>query len=339
MSHSDVQSSALRLPEGWSQSERVEDVVDADGLKLHRVGLCARSSSDQALGSAADCDAPPTARGTFEVLERIVVLEAARGSQTSFPVRNVAGELQGSIAQGRAFPSSTQPERWIFARSNGVALHHGWARACASAEQELVERDRVLRAWLGETTPLAIDFDRDATPLVKTRSYDWSACAFPPRPDTSFGHGIDVVGVFGFPRGEEAPIVFGYGARTRRSESLAAAVREALQLLAFLWGEPVTRSLPDSLPTPMTHLETFQYPGRRAVLRRWLENGHAEHRGRDIVPQAGGAVRFIDLTPAWLSTTPYRVAKAVCDDALPLTFGASPFFEDLPAELRLHPIP
>jgi hypothetical protein len=33
-----------------------------------------------------------------------------------------------------------------------------------------------------------------------------------------------------------------------------------------------------------------------------------------------------------------RVAKAVCDDAMPLAFGDTPFTAHLPSKLRVHPI-
>ncbi len=336
---SGVLNSEFPLPEGWSPQARVQDVVDADGLRLHRVGLCARSGSDQALGSAADSEASPVARSTFELLERIAVLEAARSSQATFPIRDMLGRPSGEIERARAFPVSDDPERWAYARSNGVALHKDWALACITAFQELIERDRIQRAWRGETVPLAIPLDLDTLPLSKTHSYEWSTYRFPPPLEVCFGEGVDVVGIFGFPRHREAPLLFGFGARPSRAESLVAAAREALQLLAFLWGEPIPAQPPEPLPVPMTHLETFQYPGRHAGLRQWRELGHARYRGPEIVRAAGGAVRFIDITPPWLAHAGYCVAKAQCDAALALTFGLSPVFRHLPQELRIHPIP
>ncbi len=306
--------SAFPLPDGWSPGDHVEDVVEADGLVLHRAGISARSTAGEALGSAADWRTSPVTRATFELLERIAILEA-----------------RDSV------PPSNDPQRWAYSRSNGVALHVDWASACRGAERELAERDRVLRAWLGEIDPTRVPFDIGATPLARTSSYEWLAFAFPADAWT-FAPDVHVAGLFGFPRVDGAPLVAGYGARESPSEALEAALSESLQALAFLWGEPIPDRLPDPGPTPMAHLETFQYPGMHAVLREWLGGAHRRFgRERASERRARGAVRFIDLTPRWLAGR-MHVARAVCDSAIPLAFGESPAFSHLPREMRLHPI-
>ena len=175
-------------------------------------------------------------------------------------------------------------------------------------------------------------------PLGKTRSYEWLAYSFPAGPEDVFGCGTEVVGLFGFPAAEKAPLVFGYGARPSIDEALGAAVREALQQLAFLWGEPLPDRLPDPAPTPMAHLERFQLPAMHPILRRWLAGEHVGHRRGATSHLAAAQRRWVDLTPSWL-TGGLRVAKALSASAIPLTFGDAPVFGHLPAELRIHPIP
>jgi hypothetical protein len=329
--------SASPLPERWSAPERVEDVIDADGLRLHRVGLASRSDHGEAVGSAADREASPVERAMFELIERIAVIEASKGSP-ALRALEATGEPIAVVSREHVFPTSPRPEVWTYARSSGVALHADWRRACERAEQELVERDRVLRAWLGDIVPRTLALDVASLPLGKTRSYEWRACSFPALPEDVFGRGTEVVGLFGFPTAEHAPLVFGYGARPSIDEALAAAVREALQQLAFLWGEPLPDRLPDPAPTPMAHLERFQVPVMHSILRGWLAGDHAGHRRGAGSHLPAAHPRWVDLTPAWL-TSGLRVAKALSTSAIPLTFGDAPAFAHLPAELRIHPIP
>jgi hypothetical protein len=326
------------LPEGWSLAERVDDVVHADGLTIRRVGLCATSEQGQAVGSAAEIDGDPSARATFELLERIALAEACRQPEAVFRIKSSAGSLLGTARMQNVFRPSDQPDRWTFARSNGVSLHVSWSDACLAAARELVERDRVMRAWLGETVPVRINGDLGSWIPSGTRSYDWRAYLFPAPETLAMGRELEVVGVFGFPQSEGRPLVFGYAARPNRAEAATAAQREALQLLAFLWDEPLPSRPPDPLPAPMTHLETYQLPERHPLLRQWLDEGHALHHTAGAGRDADCTVRFAELTPPWLHGQ-LHVAKAMCDAALPLTLGLSPFLAHLPPELRIHPIP
>lgn len=326
------------LPDGWSDPERVEDTIDADGLVLHRAGLASSSGKDQAVGSAADWESSPMPRARYELLERIALLEASRSEGATFAIRSTWGERTGQLTRDEVFPPSDAPARWSYVRSSGVALHADWRSACESAVQELVERDRVLRAWLGETIPRALAVDLASSPLARTRSYTWSAHAFPPAPGVAQPE-LQVVGLFGFPRTKGVPLAFGYGARPTLHDALAAATREAAQLLAFVWGEPIPERLPEPEPTPLAHLERFQFPEMHRVLRRWLDGDHARHvRAVPGARAASTPVRFVDLTPAWLGGG-LKVVRAIGGSAIPMTFGSSPIFAHLPPELRIHPIP
>jgi hypothetical protein len=329
--------STFPLPEGWSAPERVEDAVDADGARLFRVGLASSSVYGEAVGSAADWISSPAERSAYELLERIALLEAAAAPESLWTTRAAGGDSIGVVRGSEVFPASPEPTRWTHARSSGVALHVDWKNACIRAEQELIERDRLQRSWLGEIVPRVVPLDPLPLPLSSTRSYDWRAYSFPANYDD--GTGIDVVGIFGFPTTPNAPLVFGYGARHSPERALEAAVSEAAQLLAFLWGEPIPDALPEPGPTPMAHLERFQFPPMHERLRRWLGGGHRAYRGGLPTPAPmAHATRFVDLTPSW-SKGRFAVARAIGGAALPLTFGRAPVFGHLPDDLCMHPIP
>lgn len=330
-------TSAPLLPEPWTVSERVDDVVEVDGLTIRRAGLCASSEHAQAVGSAASIDEDPAPRATFELLERIAVDEASRAHATIFRLRSRTGEDIGGARAREVFPPSDH-ECWAFARSNGVSLHTEWTLACDGAARELIERDRILRAWLGETLPVRIPGGFASRVVSGTPSYDWRTYLFPAPTGGAFGRDLDVVGVFGFPRAPTAPLVFGFGARPDRDEATRAAVRESLQLLAFLWGEPIPERVPKPAPTTMAHLETYQVRDRHPILLRWLERGHHAHHRPRPAADADSMFRFADLTPPALAGH-VHVAKALCAAAIPLTLGLSPLLAHLPPELRVHPIP
>jgi hypothetical protein len=331
-------TSPLPLPEGWSISERVDDVVQVEGLTIRRVGLCATSEHGQAVGSAAGVGEDPTERATFELLERIALAEAVRSSDRAIPLRSTSGEELGRALLPEVFPPSDAPDQWAFARSSGVSLHTDWRSACDGATRELIERDRVLRAWMGQTLAVRIPNGVALPMFSATPSYDWRTYLFPVGDAPVIRPDVEVVGVFGFPKAQKMPVVFGYGARSDRSEAVLCAQREALQLLAFLWGEPIPDVAPDPVPVPMTHLETYQVRDRHETLLRWLEEGHAAHHRPLTAAGADDSVRYADLTPSWL-TGRCRVARALCPAAISLAFGRSPLFAHLPSHLQIHPIP
>jgi len=330
-----------RLPEGWSDPEVREDSIVADGLTLRRAALSATGPAGETVtSSAVDVAASPSSRAYFELLERVSTLLAIAQPPARYPLLTMEEVQVGERSAAEVFPVSEDPARWRFARSNGIALHEGWQAASERALWELAERDRVLRSWQGEILPQAHPIGSLPGPLLATASYEWAAYTFRQSTKTSFSREVEVVGVFGFPNSDELPMVSGYAGRPTAEEALDAAVREAMQVLGFLWGEPPTPTDPDLQPTPLHHLEHFQWPAHRTELRRWLAGEHAAYERPDEPgsgPEPSNDVRFVDLTPAWLDS-PLRVVKAVCDAAMPLAFGASPFFAHLPPALRVHPI-
>jgi hypothetical protein len=329
------------LPETWSSPAVIQDVFTADGVVVRRAGLSSTSSTgEEIVGSAADAadaESSPGARAYFELLERVSTVDWLGQPRAECDLLTLAGESAGSVPWKDIVPESPEPARWRYSRSNGIALHTDWERASSRAFWELCERDRILRAWYGETVPERIAFDVETTPLAPARSYEWMACSFPEPESTRFSHGVHVHALFGIPKGKDTPLVFGFGARPSFHEALLAATREATQLLAFLWGEPLSATDPPLAPTPTFHLETLQRHDRHDTLRRWVEEGHARYRREPGMREPHDRrVFFVDLTPSWLKGL--RVSKASCAEALPLAFGDGPLGAHLPPELRIHPI-
>jgi ribosomal protein S12 methylthiotransferase accessory factor YcaO len=292
------------------------------------------------LGAAVEPTESPARRAYLELLERAATMEALSSKRDAWELRTRAGEAIEMRAASEIFPESGEPQRWRYARSNGVALHRDWSAACLRAFWELAERDRLLRSWYGEIAPVRVTRALEGSPLAATTSYEWTAHAFPEERDT-FSRGVEVAMVVGFPIVQGAPLVLGSGARPDREGAVAAATREALQGLAFLWGEalPKSESPPSIGPSPMHHLERFQWPAHHAMIRAWLEGAHvrlAASRERAEEPRPK-EVAFVDLTPQWLAGG-MRVVKACCAAAVPLTFGDAPNAAHLPFELRAHPI-
>jgi hypothetical protein len=336
----DFKSLALRypLPEGWSGIAVVEDTFLADRVKLRRAGLSSISpAGEEILGSAADAVGSPTARAYFELVERASTVDWLRHDHAPCVLLALDETVAKEAPWEEVFPESPEPARWRYSRSNGIAVHADWQSASSRAFWELCERDRVLRAWYGETVPVRAPFDVGSTPLAATRSYEWLAYSFPESRRIRFSRGVHVHGVFGMPKNDESPFVFGFGARPSPEEALFTATREATQLLAFLWGEPLPEADPPLTPTPAYHLDMFQRRERHDSIRQWLSGGHARHRRDSFSPrEVDGRVHFVDLTPPWARGL--RVSKAVCAEALPLAFGEYPGALHLPAAIRTHPI-
>lgn len=326
------------LPEAWSKPAVVEDHVDVGGLRLFRAGLSSLGPrGEEIAGAAVHVDGPPLHRGYFELLERIGTREASH-RRDPFVRLGEDGRDAGVVASSEVFRESPSPT-YRYSTSNGIALHDDWSSARARAHWELAERDRVLRAWYGESRPHPLPLG-ERLPIRNLEEYEWAAYSFPESTTTDLSKGVHVVGLFGFPLRDERSLVSGYCARPDRDEALTGAIAEALQQLAFLWDEPVRESIPSLAPTPMFHLERWQHRRHHDALRSWLDGGHLRYGRAERTPsraETTPSLFFIDLTPTWMPGG-LRVAKALSGDALPLIFGESPFARHLPTALRHHPI-
>jgi len=324
------------LPERWSPVEAVEDAIVVGGVELRRAGFASRDDrGHEVTGSAVEIDGEPARRAYYELLERVVVMDATRERRPSYALRSREGRPLGWHRGDLVFPESAAADQYRFSKSNGVALHATWQDAASRAAGELAERDRILRAWAGELRPARLELDPAREGITVPSTHAWIAFAVAETDSRRFGAAFEVVGVAGFPSDGEAPVALGFAARHGRSEALRAAFTEATQLLGFLWGEPVPPEVPSFAPTPVFHLEAFQAPPARELLRAWVEEGHGRFAARPAAEAPD--VAFVDLTPAWLGGSAH-VAKAVAPGAVELVFGAAPYLAHLPSELRIHPI-
>ncbi|HMJ16621.1 MAG TPA: YcaO-like family protein, partial [Polyangiaceae bacterium] len=156
------------------------ETSNVNGLRIHLVGLCSESrEGGEATGSAAALTGADVGRAYFELLERTGLLDALRAPKRGYALRNDEGLTCGWVSHENLFPSSPEPELWRYAKSNGVALGPSFVNACERAEWELIERERILRSWYGETRPVSLDGE-DLGPCELREVYDFRAYRFLP---------------------------------------------------------------------------------------------------------------------------------------------------------------
>ncbi|HEY6559486.1 MAG TPA: YcaO-like family protein [Polyangiaceae bacterium] len=330
----------LPLSARWRVPEMFCDASSVSGLRIHLVGLCCESREGEcATGSAASVAGPDVVRAYFELVERAAVLDAT-SRQGRHDVCGRDGAWRARVAAAELFPESPEPERWRYARSNGVALGRDASDACARAEWELVERDRVLRSWQGESTPLASGVTPDALSASLFDVYEFQSHLFPPAHAEVGSPHVVVAGVFGFPKQASAPLIFGFAGRATAADALDAASRECVQRLGFLWGETIPVTDPPFAPTAEFHQEYFLWPRQHDKLRSWLAHGRPRQAARpfEVAQRACGERCFADLTPALLRGK-LAVMKALPLGELPLVFGESERATSGVPRSDFHPIP
>jgi hypothetical protein len=326
------------LARRWGEPTVFSDTVSVCGIGIHLAGLCVSSDDGGSVtGSAGDLFESPVERAYFELLERTSVVALSTSDGSDVPIRTADGERLEAIGHDVVAPKSGEPDRWRYARSNGVAAGLSWRGACARAEWELVERDCILRSWYGENSPVRTALPAKAVPQALDEVYSIEAYLF----GSAVQSRVEVAGVFGFPKRGDAPMLYGFGARPAREPALLAAANECIQRLGFLWGEAIPSREPHLSPTAEFHQDFFMWPPAHDRIRRWLAGEH-----RLLVPDFAESTpaqraerRFVDLTPLELRSK-FFVAKALPDGEVPLVFGdgGPGALARLPAPLRIHPI-
>jgi hypothetical protein len=304
------------LPDGVAVDGVFVERVRIGQLDLFMVGLTAALGAGvQALGSAAGPSDFPVDRAFFELLERISVL-LVLPSGRELVLRDEHGARLGSCGVHEVFPADSEPERVRASLSNGVALHRTWEQACEAARAELVERDRVLRSFRGAGTPRPVAAYDTSLGAGLAPDYELQTVAFDTE-DRELEYRVR--GVFLFPRMPAIPLAYGFAAARSEAAALTGAAREALQRLAFLFGEQLPHDPPEPSPTPDYHQEFYLVPAHHARLHDWLAGRRGTSAGGPTFN--GPAVRFADLTPPSL-TGRVAVARALSAEAAPLLFGA-----------------
>jgi hypothetical protein len=319
----------------WGELDILVERVSVREVTIHVAGIAARGpDGDIFTGSAASLETSPIDRAYFELLERGSVVAMGRDLQRNWLLKDLDGTVRGRSDLDSLAPSSPDPSRWRYARSNGVAVAASWQKACTRALWELVERDRVLRSWYGELAPRRIDLPTNTMPVGLAHFYEFEAYEF----DAHSEPFVHVAAVFGFPKQSSAPMLYAFAGRDTLDAALAAAASECLQRLGFLWGEEIPSVAPAFSPSPEYHQEFFLQRAEHSRLRRWLAGDH-ERVGPNLGPTGSAYGRlFADITPVHLSPALF-VAKAMPDSELPLVFGLGhPSLPALPERLRVHPI-
>jgi hypothetical protein len=313
---------AFPIGKAWGEPASFMETASIEGTEVHLVGFSVEDEAgNAATGSAGDLEGPPIDRAYFELVERTSIIAMSEHGSDRWKACDDCRRERGQVGADVMLPVSTDPIRWRFARSNGVAVGLSWADACQRAHCELIERDRVLRSWYGEITPTRIELPEDLVPDPLFALYSFEAYAFEEIPASA----TKVSGLFGFPREEGSPLLYGFGARDSQTEALDAAAAECVQRLGFLWGEEIPREPPSFSPTPDFHQEFYLCPSNHALLRRWLDGGHASAAPARKSPsdlQLQDRL-FVDITPKQLVPR-LVVAKAIPKGELPLLFGEPP---------------
>jgi hypothetical protein len=319
------------MPPGWSLQERFMQEASVGTLTLFMVGLIATSSDGQnAMGASSQAEGYPVERAYYECLERISIFEA-RKSERMLELRDADGARLGQRPSSRVFPADLSPHVRL-ALSNGVALHATWGEACASALHELIERDRILRSFAGEMPPLRLHVPDGQ--LARATAEQYEAAAYEigqrkpsPRHRTAMW--------FLMPRQSEFPVTYGFGTDLSLDGALYRAEREAMQRLAFLWGEEIPSAPPAAAATPDYHQEFYLHPANHSHLTEWLAGQYQPRhaRQRNLPLFDGEGVKFVDLTPESLRGK-LAVAKAVSPSARKLRFGLPAF----PRDALPHPV-
>jgi ribosomal protein S12 methylthiotransferase accessory factor YcaO len=267
-------------------------------------------------------------------------MSAVGSRDVTFDLRDRAGRFGGLAPRCAVFPESREPEKWRPSRSNGVALHTSWSGACARAAGELVERDRVLRSWYGDSAPARRVLPDALIPHGLRALAEWAAYELT-APARAVEQAWTVVVVVGVPLAETTPIAYGFAAKRDAPQAVEAAAAEAVQRFGFLYGEEIPARTPEPSPTPDFHQEFFLHPPAHTLLRAWLDGGPSgtpatgDPHSR---PRTEGGSWFADLTPLHLRGTLF-VAKALCGHAEPLVFGEpAPHRTDADSSRRVHPI-
>jgi hypothetical protein len=332
------------LPFSWEPPALFLQTTTIQGVDIHLAGLTAVDRAGQIVtAGAGQLVGSPVARGYFELVERVSIVEAmsGHGGVREYTLSDARGREVGTSPHEIVFPSSGEETRWQYARSNGVAVGRTWAEACQRARWELTERDRVLRSWYGEVEPVRIAIPEGLVPGELNAEYDFEASSFQQSAELDVvSQGIRVAGLFGFPRSERVPLIYGLGARDNLVDGLGAATLECIQRLGFLWGEEIPHAEPHFSPTPDFHQDFFLHPASQGRLRDWLAGGHRCFQDRLALQRLDSRTPgFVDLTPGALRGRLF-VAKAIPSTELPLTFGyGHPRIRgELPSALNVHPI-
>lgn len=304
------------MPAGATSLDVFSQSATIGELQIELVGLTAELAGEVYAGSAGEVGEPPLVRAYFELVERLSIGRALN-QEAPFVLQSVTGEPLGYLSLQQVFPTSPEPIRWRYAKSNGVSIAATWAEACERAAAEAVERDCVLRAWHGELT-------LDTAPLSKSEASAWHEFdeffQLELKVMSWLGHWVVVAA--GFPKRSEVGFCIAFGARKELDAALLAARKEFTQRFGFLYGEPIPDSEPPLTADANYHQEYSLWAGSHSALREWLSRSPSDSNSPSEVSRAPSAepIGFVDLTPKELASN-VSVVRAWWPELRPLVFG------------------
>jgi hypothetical protein len=327
--------------ENYQLIDNYSDCVLIDQLKINLAGIAIKSPQGTIItGSAASLDENPYPRANYELCERIAIHEA-RNSTNPFDLYNSNFQKIGTQRSPQIIPTSNDPDNWLYADSNGVAIHKTFKKATENATLELIERDRILRSWYGEYTPLNIPVEKTTRSFLtlqeklKTK-YRLSIQQFSNKKDP-LNH-ISVCGIFAFPKNKTLPFTYGFGSSFNQEKAIEKAKNECIQRIGFLHKSHLS-SKTDFSPTPVYHQQFYtQKLGERAI-SNWLNYGHTNQQDTLCPEYENETIHFVDITPP--SYKPFLfVAKTISNWRLPLIYGRNYTLNNrkITPSLMLHPI-
>jgi len=327
-----------QFSERWELIDNFQETCAITEVDFRLAGFAARRVHDQVVvtGSACAQGQDPRDRAWFELLERMSLVTArSLPADTRWCLRKINTLAATRLATSRElFVGSPEPELWIPAKSNGVAMGPTWKAAGQHALCELIERHMVLASWYGAITPHALpaiwplhlgplqqafclehygmgEFTCDSSTIHTRATFLWSL--------------------------EGKPVIYGFGAHSNPDLALERSFNEALQRLCFLQDAESSEEELVFRPAPDFHQEFFLQPQQQTAIKGWLAGEHFQARYADVIPFSGTA-SWLDLTPHDLF--PGKVVQVFMPDCLPLIFGRyqPPQFPDLHPDRWIHPI-
>lgn len=321
----------------WKIDEAVQNHVTIEGLTLSFCGIQATHPTFGAIvGSATEVFGDPWDRAWYELVERISIVEAIKATPSQFITRDITGKSIGMLPFQQVFPSPPPGEEktWQPAKSNGIAIEQSWEKAATKAVWELAERHLILETWLGIRQPQAIDSPSIKHVHALKNIFDVQCISF--GSVHANASEIHSCGVFLFPKSEQVPLIFGFGAAPEQAWALAKAEAEALQRLSFLWGETIPTELPELAPNALYHQEYFLVPAMLPLVKKWLNGKFLNSNTKK--PEEVLSVQFVDLSS--YAPNGLYLARAIAHNSLPVMFGRyrEKEFKTLEEERVIHPI-
>lgn len=321
----------------WKKIDEFKDEVTVGEKLIYLAGVAWKNVEEKvATGSAASDEMLPQDRAYFELFERIIALESLQ--EKEFPLFDRNNSSLKKVPNHFIFPN--HGDTFKYSISNGMAFHTEASLAREKARSELIERDRVLRSWYGETKPLKIQlplhFQQKMAPL--SQLYQIEAFHFTPLHTDAESLEYSVTGIFALPRNEKHPLVYGLGCHKGIEESIDHAWGECLQRMGFLINEEKITKLGEFTPTALYHQDYYLTKVGEQKIYDWLAHGNKSNL-KFPKPQIS-QIKFADITPLSLRGSNIIVYRAIEENHIPLIFGKNYQLHNqlIPFELQIHPI-